>query len=462
VSVRLPKGRYLLDSFVVTERGDTAEFSFLVRPSLLVDKATSITVDARVARPVRVTVPRRTARTALVTVGYDVSTDTAGLGSTLLAGSFDGLFTAHQGPPADPDRFVASVNSQWGEPGPDGDFGNTPYIYALPYFQRGRFFTGFRKTAQHRQLATVMARHLATTPDRKGLRFLFGLPAVGFGGAWATGFTHDLPSRVTEYRQPDGVSWLADFAEFTLDPEGFPIPQTFLLSLPTSYQAGRTYRERWNAAVLGPLFSDHPFFRTVYRYGDTVVASIPLFSDADGHLGGSAFDSARTRLFRGGRLVGETQEPGFVVADVPAGPARFRLETTVDRSSVADVSTRLSATWRFRSAHASDEGAALPLSVVRFHPNVDGRNRAARVMWLPVTVQRHPGSSAGRVRSLRVDVSFDDGRTWARTSLVRSGGIWRAKISAPGNARYVSLRAGADDSRGNSVSQVVIRAYGLR
>lgn len=56
-------------------------------------------------------------------------------------------------------------------------------------------------------------------------------------------------------------------------------------------------------------------------------------------------------------------------------------------------------------------------------------------------------------------MSYDDGRTWRKTACGHDG---RFKLSAPKQARFVSLRAGAHDSAGNAVTQTVIRAFGLR
>ena len=69
--------------------------------------------------------------------------------------------------------------------------------------------------------------------------------------------------------------------------------------------------------------------------------------------------------------------------------------------------------------------------------------------------------SAAKVRDLDVDVSYDDGVTWRWPLLVKVGNSWLALLFHPANARFVSLRAAADDSAGNSVQQTILRAYRL-
>ncbi len=74
---------------------------------------------------------------------------------------------------------------------------------------------------------------------------------------------------------------------------------------------------------------------------------------------------------------------------------------------------------------------------------------------MPVRVDVQEGSAAARNRSLTVEASFDDGKTWQRVS-VRDG---EAELRHPNRAGFVSLRATAVDRSGNTVTQTVIRAY---
>jgi hypothetical protein len=78
---------------------------------------------------------------------------------------------------------------------------------------------------------------------------------------------------------------------------------------------------------------------------------------------------------------------------------------------------------------------------------------------VPVIVQAQAGSAATRNRSLRVEVSYDDGRTWQPVELRRGPGGTRAILAHPRGAGFVSLRAKAADSAGNTVEQTIIRAY---
>jgi hypothetical protein len=77
---------------------------------------------------------------------------------------------------------------------------------------------------------------------------------------------------------------------------------------------------------------------------------------------------------------------------------------------------------------------------------------------LTVDAETLPGAvGAGRTGAVTLDLSYDDGRTWRRAS----GRDGEFRLDAPKKSAFVSLRASAHDSAGNTVSQTVIRAAGL-
>ena len=55
----------------------------------------------------------------------------------------------------------------------------------------------------------------------------------------------------------------------------------------------------------------------------------------------------------------------------------------------------------------------------------------------------------------RVDVSYDDGKTWERALVVGE----HALLCHPQGKSFVSLRMSVTDSLGNSATHTVIRAY---
>ena len=80
-------------------------------------------------------------------------------------------------------------------------------------------------------------------------------------------------------------------------------------------------------------------------------------------------------------------------------------------------------------------------------------------MVVPVRLSTQPGVEAPANRTLTVEVSFDDGRTWERATVTPRGGNPAAVIHSPREPGFVSLRATATDQAGNTATVTIIRAY---
>ena len=77
--------------------------------------------------------------------------------------------------------------------------------------------------------------------------------------------------------------------------------------------------------------------------------------------------------------------------------------------------------------------------------------------------QAGPGGEAtGKVTKVTLDVSYDDGATWQKVTVSKGAdGKWSGSLKLPKKAGFVSVRASATSSTGYTVSQEIIRAYGL-
>lgn len=465
-TVRVPKGRYGLDAVIFLLRGeDEVDAAMLARPELVVDRDTSLVFDARQGRPIRVTVPNPSAAPALIDISANWVTEFGGFGSSLLASSFDGLSSAQVGTDTSP-VFNGGVASQWADPGADGEFRNSRYLYGISDAFPGRFPTGYARHFRDRDLATVRNDFRGTTPGQSVYRIVYPTYEEPVGG-WAIVLPVAVPGeRVEYYNTDDGVRWDQALEFGVPDPDGFPMTQAVLQSAtPVEYRAGRNYQQVWNNAPYGPSFPAPRWpDQGVTRQGNTIVVDVPVFSDAAGNPGGSLTETARTALYRNGKLVGEAGDPGWARFDVPPGRADYRLAVSATRT-VAELATSVDVTWTFRSGEVpGDEFAKLPAMAIRYAPKLDAGNAApdGREFDIPVTVQRQPGAPAAQVRSLTVEVSYDDGRTWRNASVKAGRSGWVASVRHPDGAAYVSLRAKATDSAGNTVSQKVIRAYKLK
>jgi hypothetical protein len=319
--------------------------------------------------------------------------------------------------------------------------------------------TGFTKEVQQRELATVRADLGAPSPDRTGGAITFPFPVEGEG--FVFGIVHDvkLPSTRVAHVTTEGVRWQSMLLQ--LNQEG--IEEAQFTSPFQRYRAGRTYGLRFNHGMFGPSMTDDGFVGdAVFRFGNELYVQPALYGDGAGNTGNSILSSSKFALYRNGELVTSTDEPGGM-AVVPPGDAEYRAEVTTTRSrDVSDVSTAVDVSWTFRSAHVDDETLVPQLvSAVRFAPRLadDNSARAGRPFVVPVSLQHNETGAADRPRTLKVDVSYDEGKTWRKADVLLNLAVL---LQHPANAESVSLRATATDRGGNSVTQTVIRAYKLR
>jgi hypothetical protein len=228
------------------------------------------------------------------------------------------------------------------------------------------------------------------------------------------------------------------------------------------YRPGERRTTAWNRAPLGPSFSRDGL--DLFRSDGRILGNLGLFSGSeDGHVARS-FEgkTGTTELLRDGAPLASNPFPCLPFFDVPSGPAAYDLHCVVDRKATYTVlGTHAEASWTFH-----DDGTdqhSMPLLAVRVRGDVDELDRApaGRLFLLTLRVDRQPGTPRAAITSLDLDVSFDDGASWKRVPVARlpHGDQALALVRHPAKPGFVSLRARATDDAGNSVRQVVVRAY---
>ncbi|MFT7839868.1 S8 family serine peptidase [Saccharothrix sp. BKS2] len=451
-TVRLPAGSY----FVVSELWTDGQLSLLVRPDLAVTATSTVTLDARGAKPLRVTAPDPAAEPLLGSVQLSRRLGGRPGDLTGIAGIYPGGFPAgttigHVGPELSEDEVSTVIGAEFAAP----PVGSTPVHHRFAWEVLGHVPTGFERAPAARDLARVRTSFGPALPGKVHLHGLAMDDSSGIGGiSWLTGAP---PSgTAVDYVTTDGNPWRRAFFQ-----DGEALSETGLFSGAERYRAGRTYDRSSNHPVFGPALppARYPYLS---RAGDLVDIGLPLFGDGQGNRGFSLTSSARTALYRDGELVGESDNPTFATFPVPPGPADYRLEVGADRApGISEFATRVGLSWTFRSGTVPGNGyRALPLSVVRFTPRLDasGAAPAGGVLRVPLVVDRQEGPDRVDLRRFRVEVSFDDGGRWSpvpvagSTALVRNGAAKGA---------YASLRVAATDGRGRELRQTVIRAYRL-
>ncbi|GGP73272.1 S8 family serine peptidase [Saccharothrix coeruleofusca] len=445
-TVRLPVGDYYAASDITTDESDLA---LVYRPKFRITDGTPVNLDAREAKPLKVSAPDPAATALLgdIELGLKHQGRSYGFSTAFLDGFYERMSLGHSGPELPADELAVLIGTQLrGTPVAD-----SPVHYRFAWLWHGKVPTGFERAPARSELAEVRTRFGG---GGDGKQHGYGAnPSVEGLASWSVLPRVPAPGSAIDYLTSD-VKW--NWTLMQSSPQGV---EAMLGNDGRAYQAGRSYQEDFNSPVFGPAMpeSSYPYLS---RLGDEVRLSLPLFGDGAGHVGSSAVSSARTTLHRDGAKVGETTSPGNGRFEVPAGRAGFTVETTAERTpGVSEFSTRVSGSWTFRSDTVPGEQArTLPMTVVRFAPELDeaGAAPVGRVLRVPLVVQQD--GPAGRVGRVRVEVSFDDGGSWSqvpvagRTALVRNTGT-------PGE--FASLRVKGTDSRGNAFEQTVIRAYKL-
>ncbi|MFE0632572.1 S8 family serine peptidase [Streptomyces sp. NPDC058864] len=442
-SLRVPKGRYFLDGFIRVDPDGTAAqgADWLHQPNLDVTKDTTVTLDARAAKAIDVTVPDHAAQqvwgyasTGLKTAdGYEIR-------YALFTGSFAQLRTAHVGPavnPEDKPTQQLALSFSTGVQGHDD--------YTMVYHPQGdRYLTGFTHHTKAREFADVKLRLGAPGKGKTG----FVTPATdGYGSG--LGIERPLPYTGSLHLLSPDIPFDLLFSQVDAADSyetGYEAPVR-------TFKPGRSYEQVFNVGVFGPSL---PEGAGLLRNGEALLGRIPLLSDGSGNAGdnNAPYETALTTLHRDGELVYRSIYPFdyFFVADDER--ADYRLTASLTRGGVADVSTSMTASWTFSSAYA--EGVTeIPTSVVRFTPalSLDSTGKARAKVRVPVVVE---GSAEGRnLKFLKVWVSYDKGAHWQRTT-VRDG---RAEVTNPRAGGSVSFKAEAADRQGNTVTESIVDAY---
>ncbi|MDH6573717.1 hypothetical protein M2160_008824 [Streptomyces sp. SAI-117] len=199
----------------------------------------------------------------------------------------------------------------------------------------------------------------------------------------------------------------------------------------------------------------------VTRVDNTVTTHVPLFSDGGGNAGSSDYAKAKNSLHADGKKIFAGNDP--LRGDsytVPAGRRYYKLAVDVSPvSAQTPVSTRVTAVWTFASAQSPGViPPSGPVTVVRFTPTLPTGStaKAGTTLTVPFSLQG-AAPKADSLRKLAFAVSYDNGRTWHRTTAVQ--GKQQLKLRSPATPGPVSLRATLTDAKANTLTQTIHSPY---
>lgn len=168
--------------------------------------------------------------------------------------------------------------------------------------------------------------------------------------------------------------------------------------------------------------------------------------------------------YRNGALLGRAagQRASF---KAPAGPASYRIDLDARRSiSTWAYSTRVRSSWEFRATGGPAETMPLILADLDV-PQASPLNQvpAGAPALVRLGLRHQPGAATPRFTSVRVEQSYDR-KTWTEVPVLPAGGArYLALPDHPGSAagRVVHLRLDVRDADGGRLIQLIDRAYSV-
>jgi subtilisin family serine protease len=229
-TARVPRGTHILEATIFGAKG---ELYRMVEPGFDVHRASAVTIDARRAKPVSVSVPRGDAGGFVGFVGYHYQ---SGNGQEILTWQLrpeiKDLYVGRIGNRQDAD-FTAFTVAYLGKLKDDGTLDGSPYVYGLVDTRSGHFFDGLRRrVVSDRQLAEVVAQYNGPA----GREAFWGLAATRFK-VMPIGATVKLPTQLHLYLEPR-TDWQPG-----LDGQTRP---------PRRYKPGTTTHETWTVSSGAP------------------------------------------------------------------------------------------------------------------------------------------------------------------------------------------------------------------
>ncbi|MFE7228012.1 S8 family serine peptidase [Nocardioides sp. NPDC057577] len=338
------------------------------------------------------------------------------------------------------------------------------YLYDISKSWPGEIPAELALAPTTRQLATVESRYNDTeqrlaVDDRADCRDYQWPPCLSVRALQPT--ATDRTDYVSTY---DNVTWYENVDhESTWEQRG----------VRQAYKPRSTTVRNWFAPVTAPRTGDG--YWGPWHSGDWFAVNVAAAGGQNGITGGFPWGETpvTSRLYQGDTLVreniGQAVQRSVPVAE---GPQTYRFEIDTD---AADDTHRYSTSTRTSWTFVADQGDAevpgqngTPLPLIQLDYDVDtaldGTVRAGSTVPFAVAPYNQPDAPrAGSVVGATLEVSYDGGKSWTNAKLRKDGDRWETDLRIPSRgAELVSLRATARDDAGNTVTQKVVSAFGVK
>ncbi|MEU9200089.1 S8 family serine peptidase [Streptomyces sp. NPDC048332] len=464
---RVRPGDYALSAFVASyDAGNAPEsMAYLGRPQLRVTGDTTVVLDARKAHRLSVHTDRPS-EIGHTTFSYARTwDDTWQLSGSLMAGG-------------DVQKFYASVDGRakngffefrptWRATGSEG---GSPYVYNLTFPNEGPITSDRTYRVGDSGLARVTEKWNALGKAADYLDGLFIVPSWNPNTSITVNLLDPVtvPGTRTAYYTPGDDVWLHGALS------SFPFA-AFMSDRDRTYRAGERRAEEWYGGPLRPGAARDragDLALAAERQGDLIGFQSALWVDGSGDhwsYGGSFGDLGNLALKRDGEQIATSAYP-YDVFRVPAGDSAYELTQNLEKIPTSDKpwlrSTAVTTTWGFRSRLEPDVySRGLPILFPSYDLPADGMNTlpARGGIKVGLSAEGHAGYTPGTITEASLSYSYDGGATWTQAPIQHRDGKWTALVDHTGaSGEQVMLKAALTDSRHNTVTQTLTRAYDVR
>ncbi|GAA0334957.1 S8 family peptidase [Actinoallomurus spadix] len=469
VTARVPTGRYALNINVdtVAADGTITDSTLFSEPELNIDHDVQLTVDARRGRRIAAKVDSPTA--------VQSGTDVTGIDSEIAGQTF--LFSTVSENPAlglyaIPTKRVTSrpysffYKTTLAEP---LGAGSTARAYHLALLTKDHIPDRPVYRLHDGDLATLDARYHSAGKALTGTRDTVAiLPGETFPLGMGS-YDVRLPGGRTElYSVTPGVRWYREL----IGSDG-ATPVFLEAGADPALTPGRRVAYDWNEAVGGPIAHASKPCRNGRTFTTDLLTPPNGSSYATNLSDGAATPVQEMTLRRDGEVIGSTEGAGACFT-LPSGSASYTLHATARRDAPwTPLGSSTDVTWTFGYDPEPRTPQNEPrLPALRVSGAFDQADRAPSDATFRLGIRaddvRISGTTPPAVvmRTVTVETSFDDGKTWRQAPVSAAGADrWTADVRHPAagtGSGYVSIRLHADDGAGDAVDQTVIRAYALR
>jgi subtilisin family serine protease len=337
---------------------------------------------------------------------------------------------------------------------------DTEFVYDLVDMHHDAIPSDLTYSPKTKDLVKIDTKYKSDRPA-PGAEFRYDILSHSHHGVGFL-FQLALPSVRTEWvSAQEGTSW---YHQASVQDAQWEVRQPKV-----SYTPGQQLEEEWFSPVVRPRLGEG--FWAPYRDRNYFVLNIPAWADSGfGHTGADMnYPGEQTlEFYRGDTLVKKANGQAiYSFVEQPVENTKYRIVSKASRNSERwNTSVRTHTEWTFWSKKEEESRTTLPLLSLDFRIDTDmnGNAISGKSTKLGLSVYQIPGAAGnGKVEGASLEVSYDEGQTWAKTELVSEGNGWTANIKHPNKpGSYVSLRASAWDDAGSTITQEVIKAYGLR